>query len=75
MMVMELMQGGELFDLIRTKRRFTEKEAINFTRQVIIQSKMIQSSTWERWAGKGGGGEGDSALFIYIVQSILKFET
>ena len=73
MMVMELMQGGELFDLIRTKRRFTEKEAINFTRQVIIQSKMIQSSTWERWAGKGG--EGDSVLFIYIVQSILKFET
>lgn len=31
---MELMEGGELFELVRTKRRFTEKEAVNFTRQV-----------------------------------------
>jgi len=34
LMVMELMEGGELFELVRTKRRFTEKEAVNFTRQV-----------------------------------------
>ena len=34
LMVMELMEGGELFELVRTKRRFTEKEAVNFTKQV-----------------------------------------
>lgn len=33
-MVMELMEGGELFELVRTKRRFTENEAVNFTKQV-----------------------------------------
>ena len=31
---MELMEGGELFELVRTKRRFTEKEAVHFTKQV-----------------------------------------
>ena len=33
-MVMDLMEGGELFELVRSKRRFTEKEALNFTKQV-----------------------------------------
>ncbi|XP_029198306.1 MAP kinase-activated protein kinase 5-like [Acropora millepora] len=36
LMVMELMEGGELFELVRTKRRFTEKEAVNFTRQIAL---------------------------------------
>ena len=31
LMVMELTEGGEVFELVRTKRRFTEKEAVNFT--------------------------------------------
>ena len=37
LMVMELMEGGELFELVRTKRRFTEKEAVNFTKQVRLE--------------------------------------
>ena len=36
LMVMDLMEGGELFELVRSKRRFTEKEAVNFTKQVSI---------------------------------------
>ncbi|XP_020609082.1 MAP kinase-activated protein kinase 5-like isoform X1 [Orbicella faveolata] len=36
LMVMELMEGGELFELVRTKRRFTEKEAVNFTKQIAL---------------------------------------
>ena len=36
-MVMELMEGGELFELVRTKRRFTENEAVNFTKQVRLK--------------------------------------
>ena len=34
-MVMELMEGGELFDRIRHKISFTEKEASEITRQVL----------------------------------------
>ena len=40
-MVMELMKGGELFELVRTKRRFTEKEAVNFTKQVMLKCFII----------------------------------
>jgi len=40
-MVMELMEGGELFELVRTKRRFTEKEAVNFTKQVRLKFSII----------------------------------
>lgn len=36
LMVMELMEGGELFELVRTKRRFTEKEAVHFTKQIAL---------------------------------------
>ncbi|XP_058962989.1 MAP kinase-activated protein kinase 5 isoform X1 [Pocillopora verrucosa] len=36
LMVMELMEGGELFELVRTKRRFTENEAVNFTKQIAL---------------------------------------
>ena len=36
LMVMELMEGGELFELVRTKRRFTEKEAVIFSKQVML---------------------------------------
>ncbi|XP_078360737.1 LOW QUALITY PROTEIN: MAP kinase-activated protein kinase 5-like [Oculina patagonica] len=36
LMVMELMEGGELFELVRTKRRFTEKEAVDFTKQIAL---------------------------------------
>jgi len=41
LMVMELMKGGELFELVRTKRRFTEKEAVNFTKQVMLKCFII----------------------------------
>ena len=41
LMVMELMKGGELFELVRTKRRFTEKEAVNFTKQVMLKCCII----------------------------------
>ena len=33
-MVLEMMQGGELFDRIRKKISFTESEASDITRQV-----------------------------------------
>ena len=33
-MVLELMEGGELFDQIRKKISFTEKEASEITKQV-----------------------------------------
>ena len=47
LMVMELMEGGELFELVRTKRRFTEKEAVNFTRQVEFKvSSRFTVSFW-----------------------------
>lgn len=36
LMVMELMEGGELFELVRSKRRFTEKEAVTFTKQIAL---------------------------------------
>ena len=41
LMVMELMEGGELFELVRTKRRFTEKQAVNFTKQVRLKLSII----------------------------------
>ena len=34
-MVMEFMEGGELFERIRKKVSFTEKEACEITKQVI----------------------------------------
>lgn len=33
-MVLELMEGGELFEQIRTRRKFTENEAMIFTSDV-----------------------------------------
>ena len=44
-MVMELMEGGELFELVRTKRRFTEKEAVKFTKQVLCLLSSYQAVT------------------------------
>ena len=41
---MELMEGGELFELIRSKKRFTEKEAATFTRQVGSRYNQIITS-------------------------------
>ena len=35
-MVLEMMQGGELFDRIRKKISFTEKEASEITSQVTL---------------------------------------
>ncbi|XP_032234097.2 MAP kinase-activated protein kinase 5-like isoform X2 [Nematostella vectensis] len=34
LLVLELMEGGELFEQIRKKRRFTEKEAMKFTKEI-----------------------------------------
>ena len=46
-MVMELMEGGELFELVRTKRRFTENEAVNFTKQVKLTQFQLASKEVE----------------------------
>ena len=40
-MVMELMEGGELFERIRKKVSFTEKEACDITKQVYIVNNFI----------------------------------
>ena len=45
-MVMELMEGGELFELVRTKRRFTENEAVNFTKQVKLTQFQLLLKRW-----------------------------
>ena len=45
LMVMELMEGGELFELIRAKRWFTEKEAVNFSKQVRPLDNLFLAST------------------------------
>ena len=39
-MVLEMMKGGELFDRIRKKISFTEKEASDITMQVTIFMKL-----------------------------------
>ena len=46
-MVMELMEGGELFELVRTKRRFTENEAVNFTKQVKLTQFQLLLKWWK----------------------------
>lgn len=45
-MVMELMEGGELFELVRTKRRFTENEAVHFTKQVKLTQFELLLKRW-----------------------------
>lgn len=61
LIVMEMMEGGELFHRISQHRHFTEKQASQVTKQASQPpciSKSMAKVLNNFWVGRGGGEKG-----------------